>query len=218
MATDSTPDIAVLAQRRHSGEALALSIAKRTSRMVVALTGPDSSVLTSCSRVLVESDLHLESTLKLIREIKLAHPNVVLVVLGSSESEEDIAKIADAGACGYIPANASFEEMLSLLRTVRTGEFVCPPHITHALFSYLAALARNRRIGLLQSAGLTMRERQIAELSASYLSNREIADQLCVAECTIKSHIHRLRKKLNCSGCEIADRVPRLPQPLETEL
>lgn len=207
MATISKPGIAVVAQKKYRGEALALSIAKRTSRTVVPLTKLDSTVLTRCLRILVESDANLEGTLKLIREVTTNHPNLVLIVLGSLESEEDIAKLGDAGACGYVPADASFEEMLTIMRTARTGEFICPPHVNHALFSWLAILTGKQRICHLQSAGLTMRERQIAELLANYHTNEEIADSLCVANCTVKNHVHRLKKKLSCNRSEIPELI-----------
>ena len=76
---------------------------------------------------------------------------------------------------GYVPADTSFCEMLSIIRSARKGEFSCPPRITHALFSRLAALARNRDLDLRRTSGLTTRERQIMELLAESLSNKEIA-------------------------------------------
>ena len=212
MATISKPGIAVIAKNKYRGEALALSIARHTKRTVVPLTKLESTVLTSCLRILVESDANLEGTLKLIREVTTNHPNLVLVVLGSLESEEDIAKLGEAGACGYVPADASFKEMLTIMRTARTGEFICPPHVNHALFSWLAILTGKERICHLQSAGLTMRERQIAELLTNYHTNEEIADHLCVAKCTVKSHVHRLKKKLSSYRSEIPE-LTLYPKP-----
>lgn len=192
--------IAVLAMKKYRGQAFAQSIAERTQCHVVPLTRPDPAVLSRCCTILIESDVNLESLLGLIQTIAVQNPDVVVVVLGSAESAEDIAKLAEAGACGYLPADADFEEMLAIVLSAAKGEFICPPQINHKLFRQLAALAQNRELCALQDAGLTMRERQVLSLLRHSLGKREIADRLCVSECTVKSHVHRVRQKLANSG------------------
>jgi DNA-binding NarL/FixJ family response regulator len=192
--------IAVLAMKKYRGQALAQSIAERTRCHVVPLTKPDPAVLNRCSRVLIESDMNLQGDLELIHTITLQNPEAVVVVLGSGESAEDIAKLAEAGACGYLPADADFEEMLAIVQYAAKGEFICPSRVNHKLFRQLAALAQNRELCVLQVAGLTTRERQVLSLLRDSLGKREIADRLCVSECTIKSHVHRVRQKLAGNG------------------
>ncbi len=192
--------IALFAMKKYRGQALAQSITERTQDPVVPLTRPDPIVLNRCCKILIESDMNLEGELELIHTITVQNPDAVVVVLGSTESAEDIAKLAEAGACGYVPADADFEEMLAIVQSVAKGEFICPPRINHKLFRQLAALAQNRELCVLQDAGLTTRERQVVSLLGHSLSKREIADRLCVSECTVKSHVHRVRKKLANKG------------------
>jgi DNA-binding NarL/FixJ family response regulator len=192
--------IAVLATKRYRGQALAQSIAERTQCHVVPLTRPDPAVLHQCCTVLIESDMNLHGDLELIRAIMVQNPDAVVIVLGSAESAEDIAKLAEAGASGYIPADADLEEMLAIVQSAAKGQFICPPQINHKLFRQLAVLAQNRELCVLQDAGLTTRERQVLNLLRHSLDKREIADRLCVSECTIKSHVHRVRRKLANDG------------------
>ncbi len=192
--------IAVLAMKKYRGQALAQSIADRTQCPVVPLTRPDPVVLNRCCTILIESDMNLEGGLELIQTIRMQNPDAVVVVLGSAESAEDIAKLAEAGACGYLPADADFEEMLAIVQSAAKGVFICPPHINHKLFRQLAALAQNRELCVLQDAGLTTRERQVLSLLRQSPGKRWIADRLCVSERTIKSHVHRVRKKLANNG------------------
>ncbi len=188
--------IAVIAMKKYRSEALAQSIIERTQDPVVPLTKPDPIFLNRCRKILIESDINLQGELELIQTIMIENPNAVVVVLGSTESPEDIAKLAGAGACGYVPADADFEEMLAIVRSAAKGEFICPPRINHKLFRQLAALAQYRELCVLQDAGLTIRERQVVSLLGNSLNKREIANRLCVSECTVKSHVNRVRKKL----------------------
>ena len=119
--------IAVFAKKKYRCEALAQLIAKRTQELVVPLTRPDSIVLNRCRKILIDSDMNLQSELELIHTITVQNPHAMVVVLGSAESAEDIAKFAEAGACGYVPADADFEEMLAIVLSAAIGEFICPP-------------------------------------------------------------------------------------------
>jgi DNA-binding NarL/FixJ family response regulator len=192
--------IAVLATKKYRGQAIARSIAERTQCAVVPLTTPEPDVLSRCCTVLIESDLNIEHQMELIHTIKMQNPDAAVVVLGSAESPEDIARLAEAGACGYLPANADFEEMLAISKSAVKGEFICPPQTSHQLCRQLAALAQRRELCVLQEAGLTTRERQVLGLLRDSVGKREIADRLCVSECTVKSHVHRVRQKLSNSG------------------
>ena len=191
--------IAVFAKKKYRCEALAQLIAKRTQELVVPLTRPDSIVLNRCRKILIDSDMNLQSELELIHTITVQNPHAMVVVLGSAESAEDIAKFAEAGACGYVPADADFEEMLAIVLSAARGEFICPPRINHKLFRQLATLAQNRGL-CVQDAELSIRERQVVSLWGHSLSKKEIATRLCVSEYTVKSHVHRIRKKLTNHG------------------
>jgi DNA-binding NarL/FixJ family response regulator len=206
MATPSRSAIAVLAASRYRAEALALSISAHSEHDACPLTQAESSVLASCSKILLELDVNMESVLKLVRDTTAQFPDATVLVLGFVESEEGVVKLAEAGASGYIPADASFQDMLSIIQSARRGEFACTPHVTYALFSRLAELAQNQEVDGLLDSGITTREQQVLELLTQDLSNKEIANRLCVSENTVKNHVHNLLGKLGVSDRSVAVR------------
>src|SRR5438876_2507305 len=154
MATASHPAIAVLASSRYRAEAIAFSISAHTDQNIFPLTQSESSGLSNFSTVLVQLDLNLESTLELVQHANTQCPDATVVVLGLAESTESIVRLAEAGASGYVPANASFAEMLSIVQSARKGEFACTSDVTYALFSRLAELARSEDINCSQALGI----------------------------------------------------------------
>ena len=101
------------------------------------------------------------------------------------------------GAVGYVLKDASALEVASAVRAVSDGEAVCPPSLTLCLFEYVSQQTRlmpNFRTK--QQLGLTRREQQLVEMIGRGLTNKEIAQQLNVAEQTIKNHIHRMLRKV----------------------
>ncbi len=196
MANDSPSPIAVFAANRYRAEALSLSISAHSEHDAYALPAAATRVLAGFPIIVLELDTSLGFAVNLIHEVTALRPDAKIIVVGSVESEECIVQLAVAGATGYVPANASFQDMLSIIRSARKGEFACPPDLTYTLFSRLAELARDRDTDFLLASGLTTRELQILRLVAQNLSNKEIAERLCVSEYTIKNHVHHLLKKL----------------------
>jgi DNA-binding NarL/FixJ family response regulator len=203
--------ITVLGRSRYRIEALALSISAHTERDIFALTEPGSDILSESSTVLIDIGVNVESAIQLIHDTVTRRPDVAVVVLGLAEPEDTIARLAEAGASGYVSANASFEEMLSIVHTARKGEFACTPDVTYFLFSRLAELARSEAIKDPQASRLTIRERQILGLLTQGLSNREIGDSLRISAVTVKNHVHHLLTKIGAPDRRVAARLKSAP-------
>lgn len=142
--------------------------------------------------------LHLgvPDRLAAIRAIVQSAPKVRVVVLGASESEEEVISYAEAGAAGYVMREGSVEDLVAIAQSVARGEALCSPRVAAILLKQVAALASERRSRLL-SVRLTAREREIVDLIDRGLSNKEISQRLSVEVRTVKSHVHNILEKLH---------------------
>jgi DNA-binding NarL/FixJ family response regulator len=135
------------------------------------------------------------------------NPGLALVALASEERDDDVIAWAEAGVAGYVDQEASLADLLDTIAGTARGQTIWSPRATQALLRRVATLATER--GLDSTATmLTPRERQIAGLIQQRLSNKEIAQQLCIELATVKNHVHNILKKLKVSTrSEAADRV-----------
>lgn len=129
-----------------------------------------------------------------LARVRRTAPSARLVVVGA-ECPDGIAFCASAGVVGYLPRDASLADLTAALRAVAEGEVFCPPPVVAKLLEAIAR--RTRRPVHVVRAGLTQREREVAELIGMGLSNKQIAQQLCIEVATVKSHVHSILGKLN---------------------
>ncbi len=140
-------------------------------------------------------DMTSSGSLNAVRAITAAMPEVKVVALGVPEVEGDIIAYAEAGVAGYVPREASVDELVSTVTGVARGELPCSPRIAGALLRRVAALAAANGTEP-QLRHLTTRELEIAQLIEAGLSNKEIAGRLCIEVATVKNHVHSILKKL----------------------
>jgi DNA-binding NarL/FixJ family response regulator len=129
-----------------------------------------------------------------VRAILSAVPSMRVVVLGVEQSEEDVIPWAEAGASGFVGRDASLVALARILDAAARGELLCSPSVAAALCDRLASLAE--LTGIPATAGLTRRERDIARLMETGLTNKEIAARLCIQSATVKNHVHSILAKL----------------------
>lgn len=135
----------------------------------------------------------------LLHAMTTARPDIKVIVLGVWEGDEStIVATAEAGVKGYHLRDESFTDLLTLIREVVLGESVCSPKVAAVLLRRLSELASARKPDM-GALILTAREMEILGLLEAGLSNREIADQLCIALHTVKNHVHSVLAKLGVS-------------------
>ena len=121
--------------------------------------------------------------------------DVPIVALALPEVAEEVIACADAGFVSYVPRDASFEELMSIMRMALRGEMECNPKIACTL---LQEIRRRRDPDAFREAGveLTRREGEILRLVSRGLSNKEIAFDLNLSVATVKNHVHAILQKL----------------------
>ena len=134
--------------------------------------------------------------LKLLSFVRETCATAKVIVVGISEDDEsDIIACAEAGVAGYHLRTESLYELTTLIAKVIEGESACSPMVSTILLRHLSVTATQRRSGSRELA-LTTREMQILRMLEMGLSNRDIADQLCIALHTVKNHVHAVLGKL----------------------
>lgn len=136
-----------------------------------------------------------------LKAIRAAYPEACVLMLSTSNIEEDFVQALDAGAAGYLVKTAQPEELTRAIRTVRAGERYLPESIA----ARLAARPQRRTF--------TGRELDVLDLLRRGMSNRDIGVALGVSENTAKTHVKGLFLKL-----EAADRAEAVARAYERGL
>ena len=112
----------------------------------------------------------------------------------------DVVEFVKAGGSGFILKNAPLNDWIETIKTVATGAKVLPPILIHSLFTQIIEFALNSDKDIpANSIQFTHREREVVDLIAEGLSNKEIAASLHIATFTVKSHVHNILEKLALS-------------------
>ena len=135
-------------------------------------------------------------TLQGIREIA---PATRSIVLSSFEFDEEIYAAVKAGAKGYIHKEAPAEEILRAVRAVHGGRRAFPRRIAERLSNES------------MTAGLSPREREVLQLVAKGLTNKEVANTLNISQFTVRNHLNHITEKL-----EVTDRTEAIFVAIQT--
>ena len=129
--------------------------------------------------------------------IRASRPRTHVVVLTTYADDESILAALSAGASGYLTKDATRDDIRRALEAAAACQSLLDPAVQTVLLE--AARAGSRPAGPVEMRelpdGLTEREAEVLMLMANGRSNREIADQLYVAEATVKTHVNRIFAK-----------------------
>jgi DNA-binding NarL/FixJ family response regulator len=131
--------------------------------------------------------------LQATREIRARLPQVAVVMLTSSESDEHLYEAVQIGAAGYLLKSLDADELFDLLTGVIHGEAAMTRAMATRLLKGVAKRSVDPEKG---EESLTERELAVLRLVASGASNSEIADRLLISVNTVKSHLRSILEKL----------------------
>ncbi|MEY2881365.1 MAG: hypothetical protein RLZZ15_3745 [Verrucomicrobiota bacterium] len=133
-----------------------------------------------------------------VRALRAAWPAARVLMLTTSELDEDIQQAIAAGASGYLLKSVTREELVRAIRVVHGGGRYVP----EAIARRLDELAKRRH--------LSARETEVLDGLRRGLSNRDIAGTLSISEHTVKAHVKAILQKL-----ESADRAEAVARGFE---
>lgn len=128
------------------------------------------------------------------REILAELPETAVIALTGTDVEDEVLAAVEAGALGYLAKTSPREDFLEAIRRVAHGDAWLPAHLTRLL------LNRLKRPEPEVSEPLTGREREVLGLLGRGWSNRRIAQELSIAEITVRTHVSHILGKLGVSN------------------
>lgn len=155
--------------------------------------------------LLMTSRGNMPGDLSLIRRIRLTTPSVRILMIGVAEDNTEFLQYVRAGVQGYLPRDASAEDVLEAIGELQEGAAVCPGTLCALLFRFFEREATSLPSAAVhQRLGLTRREQQLIPLIAQGLTNKEIANHFCLSEQTVKNHLYRMKHKVGQEVCSSA--------------
>lgn len=132
------------------------------------------------------------SGIELCREIRSLYPNVKVLMLTSFLDDEAILGAVLGGASGYVIKDIKNLDLLETIRKVAAGETL----LDIALVSNVTSRLRKVASPASEIYELTDQEQRVLEHIGRGLTNRQIAESMCLAEKTIKNYVSSLLGKL----------------------
>ena len=125
-------------------------------------------------------------------EILAKHSDARILYLTTCNDDEYIIRAISIGAKGYI-IKQDFESIIPAVKSVYKGQSVFGNAITEKLPDII-----NKKKEIDDGAhGITPQEKEIIEEVANGLSNKEIADKLCLSEGTVRNYLSNVLRKLD---------------------
>lgn len=191
--------VAIVDDNRLVREALAAMLDRLPDMRVVAVGAADPAFLDEAKPdvLLLDVGLRDEDSLGVAAALTKHAPGAKIILMDLLPINDDIVQFVNAGVCGFVLKDTTFDEFVATIRTVAAGGKVLPARMTESLFTQIvtAAGARSRE-QVLEDVRMTRREREVVELIGEGLSNKEIAQRLNIASHTVKSHVRNVMEKL----------------------
>jgi NarL family two-component system response regulator LiaR len=146
------------------------------------------------------------------RQIKKITPNTAILILTAYDDDNYVLGLLEAGATGYLMKSAKGQDLVEAVRAVRAGESVLHPKIIEKLLKQAMVKPVETAEHKIKDL-LSDRETEILKFLATGISNKEIAEKLCLSLRTVKAHMSNIFTKMN-----VASRSEALVEALRKEL
>jgi DNA-binding NarL/FixJ family response regulator len=132
------------------------------------------------------------------RQLRALYPEIKVLVLTTYDADEWVFDAIRSGASGYLLKNTAPAALLAAVKGTAEGKTHVDPDVAGKLFTHVT-----RAEGYTSSKGsdeiesLSEREREVLQLIAKGLNNRQISEQLFLSEGTVRNYVSSIFSKLN---------------------
>lgn len=149
--------------------------------------------------VLMDVQMPIMDGVEATRLITNRYPETRVIILTTFDYEEYVFEGVKAGALGYMLKDTPAQELVSIIKRVYTGErFIQPAVASKLLFEFASPQLRKKHSSDFDP--LSEREVSIITRLAQGMSNREVAEDLALAEGTVRNHVSAILAKLHASN------------------
>jgi DNA-binding NarL/FixJ family response regulator len=152
----------------------------------IPATRPDVAVL--------DVQLPDGSGVEVCREIRSRHPEIACLMLTSFADDEALFSAIMAGAAAYVLKQVRGDDLVTAIRRVAAGDSLLDPSVTARVLERLRTKPVDDELG-----ALSAQERRILDHIAEGLTNRQIGEQMYLAEKTVKNYVSSILAKLGMS-------------------
>jgi DNA-binding NarL/FixJ family response regulator len=150
--------------------------------------------------VLMDVQMPVMDGVEATRTITTRFPNTRVIILTTFDYEEYVFEGVKAGAMGYILKDTPAPELVNTIKRVYAGEQFIQPAVASKILFEFARGGGGRSSATPEYEPLSEREIEIISRLAQGLSNREIADDLALAEGTVKNYVSTILSKLHAAN------------------
>jgi len=167
----------------------------------IEVVGESGSALEAARRIpafrpdvaVLDARLPDGSGIDVCREVRSADPTIKALILTSYQDDEALFSAIMAGAAGYVLKQIKGTDLVDAIRRVAAGQSLLDPAVTQQVLERIRHGADSEPEEL---KSLTAQERRILELIAEGMTNRQIGEELFLAEKTVKNYVSSLLAKL----------------------
>jgi two-component system response regulator DevR len=164
----------VVGEASTAADALPRALASRPDVAILDMRLPDGSGIDVC------------------RDIRSALPDTHCLILTSYDDHDAVLSSVLAGASGYILKEVRAAGLVDAIRQAALGRSLIDPAIVAQVMDHVQKASRTDS----RPKDLTDREREVLDLIADGLTNRQIGERLFLAEKTVKNYASSLFAKL----------------------
>jgi DNA-binding NarL/FixJ family response regulator len=134
------------------------------------------------------------SGIEVTRQIKPKLPSIAILILTAYDNDEYIFALLEAGAAGYLLKDVHGREVVDAIRAVYAGESILHPSIASKVIRRALHSSSGESEG--SRLELSSREKDVLKMAAKGMTNKQIADGLCLSIRTVQAHLSSIFDKL----------------------